>query len=822
MKKTIHLLVLILIVFFSINSWGQKIIYPWRSTTAIVKAGETFEVWFNADAGQSLNEVSLRGPYNNANVSILDTKTDTWVYDQWSGNTCNRKYTISVPANTPADRYDLVLKTSTGDEISLAAVKVIKEFKSSYYIMHMSDNHRWQGSYDTPNIILKEISTVVDIANIIDPEMIIETGDNHYQNTNSESSSLDRINQYMNGYNNGTEYINGMNNFFAPVFTVPGNHDTPQKNYELESGYPTPGYEKIPAQFQNKFYGLQSFNFAYGNTRFMGVNNSWCPDTGGGAPGYVPNYKWQLDEANTWLNTVGPGKFRIAFFHVPQESVPPVSNSFKNAGFPLSLMLAGHVHSVTYSPFTYDNKLTYTTLSCRDGSKSAPFNIYKIDDVAGTYQTVGNAQSAHQGLEVAKNYATSKLKLTYSNLNDGTNATNTATIVNKFTFPITGARVRFVVPKGSPYYVKNATIKQEFDGTNFHIIDATYNLEANSTTIVNLFQGIEVDLCPNDPNKMEPGICGCGVPEGTCPIPVTAISLSPASNRISTNTTRQLNPTIIPSNASNKAISWESNNPSSATVDPYGKVTALSEGNAIITATTIDGAKTATSTITVIPNTNTYQAEDAEFNGPIIATNQPGYNGTGFLDYTNATSDFINWTAFVPTSGTYTLSFRYALGSGNRPLKLTVNGVQQIASITFPVTGSFATWANYTTSQFLEAGNNTITLTAIGSSGGNFDELTISSTLGVNEMTFDNSSKTVRVYPNPLTNGIFTVATDGFDDDTNIRIIITNSTGQKIYEKKLNDPCHTDINLAGKLSNSIYFVAVESDQSKIVKKMIVK
>ncbi len=25
-----------------------------------------------------------------------------------------------------------------------------------------------------------------------------------------------------------------------------------------------------------------------------------------------------------------------------------------------------------------------------------------------------------------------------------------------------------------------------------------------------------VDLCPNDPTKVEPGICGCGVPEGTC------------------------------------------------------------------------------------------------------------------------------------------------------------------------------------------------------------------------------------------------------------------------------------------------------------------
>lgn len=821
MKKTIRFLVLILIVFFSINSWGQKIVYPWRSTTAIVKSGETFEVWFNADAGQTINEISLRGPFNAVSTTIEDTKTDTWIYDNWSENTCNRRITVRVPTDTPMDRYDLILKTSTGDEISLAAVKVIKEYKSSYYILHFSDAHRWQGTYDTPGIILREVSTIVDIANIIDPEMIIETGDNHYQNTTNESSSLARIEQYMNGYTGTSGWVNGMNNFFAPVFTVPGNHDTPQKNFELETGYPNSGYEKIPAITQNKFYGLQAFNFSYGNTRFMGVNNSWTPDTGGGAAGYVANYQWQLDAANTWLNSAGSGTFRIGFFHVPQESIPPVYNAFKNAGNPLGLMLAGHVHSITNSPFTYDSRLCYTTLSCRDGSKSAPFNLYKVDDVTGTYETVGNAQSAHQGLEIAKNYSTAKLKLTYANPNDGTSETNVATIVNKFTFPITGARVRFVVPKGSPYYVTNATIKQEFDGTNFHIIDATYNLAATSTMIVKLFKGIQVDECPNDPNKMEPGICGCGIPEGTCPIPVTGVILSPSNAKMNMNTNRQLFATVQPSNATNKSINWTSSDSGIASVDTNGLLTANATGTATITATTVDGNKTANSTITVITNNNNYQAEDAEFNGPIIATNQPGYNGTGFLDYTNATNDYIKWNVYVPTDGSYNLNFRYAAASV-RGLKLTINGVDVITSVPFPSTGSFAIWGNYVTSQFLNAGNNTITLTAIGSSGGNFDELSISNTLGVNDNTSENNSKTVRVYPNPLTNEILTVATDGFDDDTNIRILITNSNGQKMYEKKLNDPCHTDVNLAGKLNDGVYLVIVESDQTKVVRKLIVK
>jgi hypothetical protein len=39
------------------------------------------------------------------------------------------------------------------------------------------------------------------------------------------------------------------------------------------------------------------------------------------------------------------------------------------------------------------------------------------------------------------------------------------------------------------------------------------------------------------------------------------------------------------------------------------------------------------------------------------------------------------------------LQFRYALISGNRPLALSVNGVLTIASLGFPATGSFNTWA---------------------------------------------------------------------------------------------------------------------------------
>jgi Zn-dependent metalloprotease len=79
---------------------------------------------------------------------------------------------------------------------------------------------------------------------------------------------------------------------------------------------------------------------------------------------------------------------------------------------------------------------------------------------------------------------------------------------------------------------------------------------------------------------------------------VTGISLDKTSATINVGGTETLAPTITPSNATNKSVTWSSSNTSVATVS-NGVVTGKSAGTAIITATTVDGEKTATSTVTV-------------------------------------------------------------------------------------------------------------------------------------------------------------------------------------------------------------------------------
>ena len=120
--------------------------------------------------------------------------------------------------------------------------------------------------------------------------------------------------------------------------------------------------------------------------------------------------------------------------------------------------------------------------------------------------------------------------------------------------------------------------------------------------------------------------------------------------------------------------------------------------------------------------TTTYQAEDATLIGPLVLTGR-GSEGTGYADYQNPTGDYIEWTVNADNAGTFDLSWRYANGASDRPLELSVNGITELASLSFPSTNTWTTWNLVTESVDLNQGINTVRLTAIGSSGANFDWL---------------------------------------------------------------------------------------------------
>lgn len=84
-------------------------------------------------------------------------------------------------------------------------------------------------------------------------------------------------------------------------------------------------------------------------------------------------------------------------------------------------------------------------------------------------------------------------------------------------------------------------------------------------------------------------------------VKVTSITLNETTKTLKVNETFQLTPTVKPDNATNKTVTWSNGGSDAATVDTDGKVTAVKEGTATITATAADGSNvTATCTVTVV------------------------------------------------------------------------------------------------------------------------------------------------------------------------------------------------------------------------------
>ena len=126
-------------------------------------------------------------------------------------------------------------------------------------------------------------------------------------------------------------------------------------------------------------------------------------------------------------------------------------------------------------------------------------------------------------------------------------------------------------------------------------------------------------------------------------IPVTGVTLDVENLTLSEGETAQLTATVLPDNATNQALTWQSNNNAVATVDADGIVTAVAIGNAVISVHTVDGNFTAQCTINVEEETCTdinYTESFASSLGEFTAINLTGTNDWYY--YANYQCAYIN------------------------------------------------------------------------------------------------------------------------------------------------------------------------------------
>lgn len=223
------------------------------------------------------------------------------------------------------------------------------------------------------------------------------------------------------------------------------------------------------------------------------------------------------------------------------------------------------------------------------------------------------------------------------------------------------------------------------------------------------------------------------------------------------------------------------------------------------------------------------EAEDAFLSGPIVASNQAGYTGTGFADYQNASGDYVLWFGPVPAAGSYKLTFRYALAGTATNLDLRINSSPVNSALAFPSTSSWTTWSTVSLNTVLNAGSNTIRLAATGSGGPNIDNLVIE-TLPAGISTAPGGPMAGRsggegdlsVYPNPVARQISVDVTS--TPSRFVRLSLVNLNGKTVKWQMfdaLPEGEHTLTMDVDDVGNGLYLLRVEQGNRTRSKPIII-
>jgi uncharacterized protein YjdB len=161
--------------------------------------------------------------------------------------------------------------------------------------------------------------------------------------------------------------------------------------------------------------------------------------------------------------------------------------------------------------------------------------------------------------------------------------------LNKATLSLIDGTTETLTATINPKNATNKDISWSSSDTSIATIDANGKVSAVKAGIATII------VTTADENKT----ASCTVSVTTATIAVYSITLNKTSFSLNKGASEILTAAITPENATNKNVTWSSNNADVTSVDANGKVTAVKAGTATITATTTDGNKTATCAVTV-------------------------------------------------------------------------------------------------------------------------------------------------------------------------------------------------------------------------------
>ncbi len=347
------------------------------------------------------------------------------------------------------------------------------------------------------------------------------------------------------------------------------------------------------------------------------------------------------------------------------------------------------------------------------------------------------------------------------------------------------------------------------------------------------------------------------VPDDGSAIAVMDVSVSPTMVSLNTNETEQLSAVILPFNATNKSVTWSSNNTSVAIVDTNGVVTAVAAGSTKIIATTNDGGFTATSnvtvnagsiqTVTLSPIHDAYTQNGVNKNNNLVRVENTGRKRIGYLKYDlsgiyGAISSAQLKMTCNSDAGNSALAITAALGDSNNWTETNVSNANAPSSIGVldVKQGPFNPGDTYTwdlnTNLLNGGGDVSLIITASGSAddvafaskenSATEPQLVItynsaSTSKGFKKQQSDVSTlgnSVLKVYPNPIAGSSFMVDLSGYDSD--VLISIFDIHGRLLYKK---DASPQKLNLKSDIfqATGLYMLNVQSFSSDEVKTLLI-
>lgn len=166
---------------------------------------------------------------------------------------------------------------------------------------------------------------------------------------------------------------------------------------------------------------------------------------------------------------------------------------------------------------------------------------------------------------------------------------------------------------------------------------------------------------------------------------VTGVTLDRRNLSLLPGSTATLVATVAPTSATNKSLTWKSSDTSIATVDANGIVTAVKEGTATITVTTVDGSYTATCTVTISKDNVAVTGVSLNKTSLTLAVNESS-TVTATVTPSGATNKNVTWSsdntkvATVSSKGVIT-----GKADGTAVITVTTEDGKYTASVTVTV-----------------------------------------------------------------------------------------------------------------------------------------